>query len=105
MEKENKRTDSKKFFIERIEENQKLFTKNECNNIMKKDYNPLKVNCKIYESEGLFMESEINNVIKKLSKENNKKEMLILEMIKKCKEDGYDIQKSQKIINEFYNKK
>ena len=45
MEKENKRTDSKKFFIERIEENQKLFTKNECNNIMKKDYNPLKVNC------------------------------------------------------------
>ena len=48
----------------RIKENQKLFTNNECSNIISKDYNPLKVNCKIYESEGLFMESEINNVIK-----------------------------------------
>lgn len=81
----------------------KGFTKGESNIIIKKDYNPLEVNYKIYKrGSGLFMENETLSIVKKLSNEYNKKEVLILEMMKKCKEMGYDIQSCRKLINEFY---
>lgn len=90
--------------MKELKNSKNIFTNNKCNNIMNKDYNPLKVNCKIYESEGLFMEGEIFNVVKKLSKKYNKKEMLILEMIKKCKMFGYNIKETERLIKEFQGK-
>ena len=84
-------------------ESKKVFTNEERNNIISKDYNPLKVNYKIYKrGSGLFMENETLSIVKKISKKYNKKEVLILEMMKKCKEMGYDIQSCLKLINEFY---
>lgn len=39
---------------------EKLFTKKESNDIIRKDYNPLKVNYKIYKrGSGLFVDKEI----------------------------------------------
>ena len=40
--------------------------------------------------------------IKKLSKKYNKKEKIILEMIVKCKELGYNIRESKVLIEEFF---
>lgn len=83
-----------------------VFTKKESNDIIKKDYNPLKVNYKIYErGSGLFMEDEELNVAKKLSKKYNKKVIVVLNMINKCKMFGYDIKKCEKLVKEFEEKK
>lgn len=57
---------------------EKVFTNDESNNIIKKDYDPLKVNCKIYEREGLFME-EKEIVLKE--KKNSKKFIKLLTKI------------------------
>lgn len=79
----------------------KVFTEKERNSKIKKDYNPLKVNYKIYErGSGLYMESEKLIIAKQLSKKYNKKEELILKMIEKCNEIGCSI----KNIEEFFNK-
>lgn len=48
------------------------------------------------------MKGEILSVVKKLSKKYNKKEKIILEMIKKCKELGYNIRESKVLIEEFF---
>ena len=63
-----------------VEKNlKKVFTKEESNNIIEKDYDPLKVNCKVYESEGLFMKGTkdvvLDEKMKKsiISKEDFKK--------------------------------
>lgn len=82
----------------------KIFTKNKKNIIISKDYNPFKVNYKIIykRRDGLFMKGEILSVVKKLSKKYNKKEKIILEMIKKCKELGYNIRESKVLIEEFF---
>lgn len=82
----------------------KIFTKSERNIIISKDYNPLKVNYKIIykRRDGLFMKGEIFSVVKKLSKKYNKKEKIILEMIGKCKELGYNIRESKVLIEEFF---
>jgi len=85
------------------EENmKKVFTKKKGKDIMKKNYNPLKVNYKIYErgSELLNMKREVLKIAKTLSKKYNRKEELLLKMIQKCNEMGYSI----KSIEEFYNK-
>ena len=42
-----------------------------------------------------------DEVIKELSKEYNKKEIVIQIMIKKCEELNYSINESKKIIEEF----
>lgn len=78
----------------------KVFTKNDVKGIIKKNYNPLKVNEKIYEkgSELLSMEDAKIGTIKKISKRCNKKTVLIIKMIEKCNEMGYSI----KSIEEFY---
>ena len=52
--------------------------------------------------DGLFIKGEILSVVKKLSKKYNKKEKIILEMIKKCKELGYNIRESKVLIEEFF---
>ena len=50
---------------------EKVFTNEEMNIIIKKDYNPLKVNYKIYKRGGLFMkgtkEVELEEVMKELN--------------------------------------
>jgi hypothetical protein len=49
-----------------LEKNQKLFTKKGENGKIKKDYNPLKVNYKIYRrGSGLYMDKEILKEIKR----------------------------------------
>ena len=79
----------------------KLFTKKKEKDTIRKDYNPLKVNCKNYRrGSGLYMESEKLIIAKQLSKKYNKKEELILKMIEKCDEMGCSI----KNIEEFFNK-
>lgn len=47
--------------MKKVEKNaKKVFTKKESNDIIKKDYNPLKVNKKIYErGSGLLMEDKV----------------------------------------------
>lgn len=81
---------------------EKLFTKNEKTIIISKDYNPLKVNYKIiYERDELFMRGKVLNVVKKSSKKYNKKEILLLEMIEKCKRFGYNIEEAELLIKEF----
>ena len=65
-------------FVE--EKNQKAFTKKESNNIIKKDYNPLKVNYKIYEREGLFMRETKDVLIKDIEKELNWREKIIVKL-------------------------
>lgn len=86
------------------EKSEKIFTKNEKNIIISKDYNPLKVNYKIIYKRrgGLFMKGEVLNVVKKLSKKYNKKEKIIFEMIEICKELGYNIRESEVLIEEFF---
>lgn len=79
----------------------KVFTKKKVNNIINTVYNPLKVNCKIYEREGLCMGDEVLNTIKRLSKKYNKKEELLLKMIEKCKMFGYNMKESELLIEEF----
>jgi len=83
-----------------LKEVRKLFTKEKKSNIMRINYNPLKVNYNlICEREGVNMEEEV--IVKELSKKYNKKEALISEMIKKCKALGYDIKEAEKLIREF----
>lgn len=58
-----------------------VFTKKESNDIIKKDYNPLKVNKKIYErGSGLFMENE---VLEEITKGLNWKERIVVHINKK----------------------
>lgn len=80
-----------------------VFTKKKRNNIIKKDYNPLKVNYDlIYEREGILM---CNNVVldetKKLSKKYNKKEKVILKMFELGINNGCDVDEIKKMISEF----
>lgn len=81
---------------------EKVFTKERRNSRIKKNYNPLKVNYKIYKrgSGLLSMKSVVLKKAKTLSKKYNRKEELILKMIEKCNKMGYNI----KSIEEFYNK-
>lgn len=51
--------------------NEKLFTKVGKTNIMKKNYNPLDKDCKIFESEGLFMRKIEDVEVKGLIEELN----------------------------------
>ena len=81
---------------------ERVFTKNQKNTIIKKNYNPLEVN-KITE-EGLFMKGEILKVVEKLSEKYNKKESLLLKMIEKCDIFGYNIKETEKLIEEFIKK-
>ncbi len=87
-----------------VENEDKIFTKKSKNNIIiSKDYNPLKVI--MYEREGILMD---NNVIleeaKKLSKKYNKKEKMFLEMLKIGIKEGYSIEDTKTIIDEFESK-
>lgn len=84
--------------------NERIFTKNEKNIIISKDYNPLKVNYRIIykRRDGFVMKGETLSVVKKLSKKYNKKEKIIFEMIEKCKELGYNIQDAEVLIEEFF---
>lgn len=70
-------------------EKRKVFTKKESNNIIKKDYDPLKVNYKIYEREGLFMKGTKNVVL-----DVEMKELII------NKEDFKKFFNERKIINQ-----
>lgn len=81
---------------------EKVFTKKKVSNTIRKNYNPLKVNYKIYKrgSGLLSMKSEVLKKVKTLSKKYNRKEQLILKMMEKCNKMGYNI----KSIEEFYNK-
>lgn len=60
----------------------KLFTKNKAKDIINKNYNPLKVNCKIYKrGSGLYnMEDKI---LKEIKKDLNLKERIIVSINKK----------------------
>ena len=81
----------------------KLFTKNKAKDIINKNYNPLKVNYKIiYERDGLYMKNEISKIAKRLSKIHNQKEGLMLQMMKKCNEMGYNMKNTEDVINQYY---
>lgn len=58
----------------------KLFTNDKCNNIISKDYNPFKVNCKIYESEGLSMKDEEDIILKEMQKDLTLEERKIVKL-------------------------
>lgn len=49
----------------------------------------------------IYMKSEVLNLVIKSSKKYNKKEILFLEMIKKCKEFGYNTKETELLIREF----
>lgn len=71
---------------ENVKKCKKLFTKNECNNIIRKKYNPLRA--KKIEREGLFMKEkdEVNAIAKELSKKYKIREefmYFLINMIKK----------------------
>lgn len=82
----------------------KEFTKRIGSNIIEKDYNPSKVNYKIIykRRDGLYVKGEVLKVVKRISKKYNKKEKLIFKMIEECKSLGYDMQKTEELIEEFY---
>ena len=106
VEFENVEREEQKIFEKEISDvklnSGKVFTNYDSNIIMKKSYNPLKVNCKIYEREGLPMKYEVLDVVKKLNEKYNKKHSLLLKMIEECEELEYDIVSAEKIIDEFY---
>ena len=69
--------------IEKLEkDSQKVFTKNKAKDIINKNYNPLKVKCKIYKrGSGLYnMEDKI---LKEIKKDLNLKERIIVSINKK----------------------
>jgi len=74
----------------------KVITNNKCDNIIKKDYKPLKVNCKIYEREGLFMKETKDVILDEVINEE------IYQQFKKeiCKKDDYFSEKELYIIYE-----
>lgn len=62
--------------LERVEkivkQNKNIFTKKRSNNIIRENYNPLKMNYKlICEKEGLYMEKTKDLVLSKIKKEAN----------------------------------
>lgn len=69
---------------------EKVFTKKESNDIIKKDYNPLKVNEKIYEKgSGLLMKDiTLSKFVEERIKENKKlfttKELVCINSNKEC---------------------
>ena len=86
---------------------EKLFTKKESKVTIRKNYNPLKVNYKIYErGSGLCMENIVlNNLKKELNLKNGTKEKVVEILFQKCKELNYNIDESKEIIIEFYKDK
>ena len=44
----------------------------------------------------------LNVIVEELSKKINKKEKLILKMIEKCEDFGYNIEEAKEIIEEYY---
>lgn len=71
------------------EEIKKLVTKKENSNIIKDNYNPLKVNYKnLFEKDGLFMKEKkeviLNNEEEKIIKKYNKTEKFIILLKKIC---------------------
>ena len=83
---------------------EKVFTKEKRNNIIRKEYNPLTVNCKNHErGSGLFMketkEGVLNKLAKTLSKKYNKREEFITLLIKICLD--FEI-KDYKVIEKFF---
>ena len=63
---------------------EKLFTKNKIIIIMKKNYNPLKVNCKsIYEREGLVMKKTNDIILEEIRKELNWKQKIVTKLFNK----------------------
>lgn len=74
-----------------VENCKKAFTNDERNIIIKKDYNPLKVNYKIYKrGSGLFMK-EKNIILSKNTKELNLKDKIIIKLFSKTFIKVYDI--------------
>lgn len=86
--------------VEKCQE--KVFTNEERNIIIRKEYNPLTVNCKNYERGGLFMEKTkegvLNKLAKTLSKKYNQREEFITLLIKICLD--FEI-KDYKVIEKF----
>ncbi len=71
MKKENERRN--------LKERKKLFTKNKCNNIISKDYNPLNKDKGFYEREGLPMEEKRDLELEEVMKELNLEEREFVE--------------------------
>ena len=88
---------------EKVEKCKKVFTKEERNIIINKDYNPLKVNYKIYKrGSGLFMKNETLNRVKKIGKKYNKSENVTKLLLKICLD--FKISDYEKIIEKFLMK-
>ncbi|MCI8640982.1 MAG: hypothetical protein HFJ59_03810 [Clostridia bacterium] len=80
MGKEKKVTNVKEILRERKKERQRLFTKKDSNNIMKKDYNPLNKDKGFYEREGLFMKETKDVILDELLEELNFIERIFFKM-------------------------
>ena len=59
---------------------------------------------KFYKRQELYVRNEELAIVKELSKKYNKKEKLLLEMVKECKKFGYSIEEIDSVIKEFYYK-
>lgn len=74
----------KKVVVKRIKKSKrKLFTKKKGKDIINRNYNPLKVNCKIYKrGSGLYNNME-DKILKEIKKDLNLKERIIVSINKK----------------------
>lgn len=61
-----------------VKQNKNIFTKNRSNNIIRENYNPLKINHKlIYEKDGFYMEKTKESVLSRIKKETNIDEVVL----------------------------
>lgn len=85
--------------------NERIFTKNNRKDIIKKKYNPSYEKNIFHEREELLMEVTkdiIRDIVLELSKKYNKKEQMIRIMLEKCCDLGYNIKKSKELIEIYF---
>lgn len=87
-----------------VENKEKVFTKEKCNNIISKDYNPLNEDYKrFYGREGLFMKETKDVELKEIekSKELNLKDRIIIKLFPKTFVKVYGIA-GKRVFNNIY---
>lgn len=91
--------------VAEVEKNErKVFTEKKGNSRIRKNYNPLKVNCKIYRRrDGLYKMKKVklNEAKKEISSKYGIKEKVVAILFEKCKKENYTINESKRLIVEF----
>lgn len=85
--------------------NERIFTKNNRKDIIKKKYNSSYEKNIFHEREELRMEVTkdiIRDIVLELSKKYNKKEQMIRIMLEKCCDLGYNVKESKELIEIYF---